>query len=102
MSDPLYEANLAPPPKTDTNAYRATPPLNHTPCTTRDPRWAWKRLGNGYTRDSAGEARHERRRCARHGRGGGPGVVLEEVEDHDDVPAKVDDADEDDQVDDIA
>ena len=47
-------------------------------------------------------ARHERRRCARHGRGGGPGVVLEEAEDHDDVPAKVDDADEDDQVDDIA
>jgi hypothetical protein len=50
----------------------------------------------------AGEARHERRHCARHGRGGGPGVVLEEEEDHDDVPAKVDDADEDDQVDDLA
>ena len=47
-------------------------------------------------------ARHERRRCARHGRGGGPGVVLEEAEDHNDVPAKVDDADEDDQVDDMA
>ena len=29
-------------------------------------------------------------------------MVLEEVEDHDDVPAKVDDADEDDQVDDLA
>lgn len=66
------------------------------------PRWAWKRLGNGYKRESAGEARHERRRCARHGRGGGPGVVLEEEEDHGDVPAKVDDADEADQVDDLA
>ena len=42
-----------------------------------------------------------RRRCARHGRGGGPGVVLEEAEDQDDVPAKVGDADEDDQVHDI-
>ena len=29
-------------------------------------------------------------------------MVLEEAEDHDDVPAKVDDADEDDQVDDLA
>jgi hypothetical protein len=29
-------------------------------------------------------------------------VVLEEAEDHHDVPAKVDDADEDDQVDDLA
>ena len=36
------------------------------------------------------------------GRAGGPGVVLEEAEDHDDVPVKVDDADEDDQVDDLA
>ena len=36
-------------------------------------------------------------RCARHRRGGGQGVVLEEAEDHDDVPAKVDVADEDDQ-----
>ena len=43
-----------------------------------------------------------RRRCARHGRGVGPGVVLEEAEDQDDVPEKVDDADEDDQVDDLA
>jgi hypothetical protein len=29
-------------------------------------------------------------------------VMLEEAEDHDDVPVKVDDADEDDQVDDLA
>ena len=29
-------------------------------------------------------------------------MVLEEEEEHDDVPAKVDDADEDDQVDDLA
>jgi hypothetical protein len=82
----------------DTNALHVTPALNPAPCTTRDPRWAWKRLGNGYARDSAGKARHERRRFARRGRGGRPGVMLEEAEDHDDVPVKVDDADEDDQV----
>ena len=86
----------------DTNALHVTPPLDPAPCTTRDPRWAWKRLGNGYARDSAGKARHERRRFARRGRGGRPGVMLEEAEDHDDVPVKVDDADEDDQVDDLA
>ena len=38
---------------------------------------------------------------ARRGRGGGDGVVLEEAED-DDVPVTVDDADEEDQVDDLA
>jgi hypothetical protein len=82
-------------------ALHVTPPLNPAPCTTRDPRWAWKRLGNGFARHSAGEVRHERCRCTRRGRGGGPGVVLGEAEDHDDVPVKVDDADEDDQVDDL-
>jgi hypothetical protein len=57
---------------------------------------------NGLSDPLCEAARHERRRCARHGRGGGPGVVLEETEHHDDMPVKVDDADEDDQVDDIA
>ena len=38
-------------------------------------------------------------RRARHCRGGGEGVVLTEVEDHDDVPVTVDDADEEGQVD---
>ena len=48
---------------------------------------------------AAGEARHARRR---RGRGGREGVVLEEAEDHDNVPVTVDDADEEDQVDDLA
>jgi hypothetical protein len=39
---------------------------------------------------------------ALHPPGGGPGVMLEEAEDHDDVPAMVDDADEDDQVYDLS
>ena len=40
--------------------------------------------------------------CPTRTGGGRRGVVLEEAEDHHDVPAKVDDADEDDQVDDLA
>ena len=53
-------------------------------------------------RPMPGEARHGRRRRVRRGSGGGKGVVLEEAEDHDDVPVMVDDADEEDQVDDLA
>ena len=49
-----------------------------------------------------GEARQGRRRRAQRGHGGGDGVVLEEAEDDGDVPVTVDDADEEDQVDDLA
>jgi hypothetical protein len=42
------------------------------------------------------------RRRGRRGCGGGQGMVLEESEDDNDVPVTVDDADEEDQVDDLA
>ena len=50
----------------------------------------------------AGHAEGRRNRRSRRGRGGGDGVVLEEVEDDDDVPVTLDEADEEDEVDDLA